>query len=120
MEKPGEGAPKILENYSGVKGIRYINDFLRNEWYSLKTVLPVASGGLHPALVPPNLELLGYPDLQLNAGGGIHGHPDGTRAGAMAMKQAIEAFMKGIPLEEYAKDHPELKKALEHWGYKYM
>ena len=120
MEKPGEGAPKILENYSGVKGIRYINDFLRNEWYGLKTVLPVASGGLHPALVPPNLELLGYPDLQLNAGGGIHGHPDGTRAGAMAMKQAIEAFMKGIPLEEYAKDHPELKKALEHWGYKYM
>jgi len=120
MEKPGTGAPKELENYSGVKGIRYINDFLRGEWYGLKTVMPVASGGIHPALVPANLELLGYPDIQINAGGGIHGHPRGTKAGAMAMKQAIEAFMKGISLEEYARDHLELKEALEHWGKKFL
>ncbi len=119
MEKPMVGKLKILEDYSGVKGIRRINDFLRSEWYGIKRVLPVASGGIHPALVPANLELLGYPDIQLNAGGGIHGHPDGTLAGAKAMKQAIEAFMRGIKLEEYAKDHPELRRALEHWGYKY-
>ena len=120
MEKPGAGAPKVLENYSGVKGIRFMNDFLRSRWYGIRTTMPVASGGVHPAIVAPNLEALGYPDIQLNAGGGIHGHPRGTRAGAMAMKQAIEAFMKGIPVEEYAKEHKELMEALEHWGYKFM
>lgn len=116
MEKP-TGGP--LDNYSGVRGVRFINDFLRSDWYGLKTVMPVASGGVHPALVPANLEILGAPDIQLNAGGGIHGHPRGSRAGAAAMKQAMEAYMKGVPLEEYAKTHEELKQALEHWGYKY-
>jgi len=120
MEKPGSGASAHLSKYSGVEGIRYMNDFLRDDWYGLKTVLPVASGGIHPALVPSNLRLLGYPDIQLNAGGGIHGHPKGTRAGAKAMLQAIEAFMKGIPLEEYAKDHIELQEALKHWGTKFL
>ncbi|RLE81439.1 MAG: ribulose 1,5-bisphosphate carboxylase [Thermoprotei archaeon] len=120
MEKPGKGALKVLEKFSGVKGIRHINDFLRGEWHGLKSVMPVASGGVHPALVPANLDLLGSPDLQINAGGGIHGHPRGTRAGAKAMRQAIEAYMKKIPLEEYAKQCPELREALEHWGYKFL
>jgi len=103
----------------GVKGewkeVRMINDFLRSSWYGLKTVMPVASGGIHPGIVPVNIKLLGN-DIVINAGGGIHGHPWGTKAGAMAMRQAIEAVMKGMPLKEYAKDHPELKKALEKWG----
>lgn len=120
MEKPGSGASAYLSRYSGTEGIRYINDSLREDWFGLKTVLPVASGGIHPALVPSNLRLLGYPDIQLNAGGGIHGHPRGTRAGAKAMLQAIEAFTKGVPLEEYAKDHVELREALEYWGTKFL
>lgn len=120
MEKPGSGALKQLEKFSGIAGIRYINDFLRSDWYGLKSVLPVASGGIHPALVPANLQLLGSPDIQLNAGGGIHGHPKGSRIGATAMLQAIEAFMKGIPLEEYAKEHVELREALEYWGTKFL
>ncbi len=120
MEKPGSGALKQLESFSGLAGIRYMNDFLRSDWYGLKSTLPVASGGIHPALVPANLQLLGFPDIQLNAGGGIHGHPMGTKAGATAMRQAMEAFMNNIPLGEYAKDHVELRKALEHWGTKFL
>lgn len=103
----------------GVKGewkeVRRINDFLRSNWYGLRTVMPVASGGIHPGIVPVNVKLLGN-DVVINAGGGIHGHPWGTRAGAMAMRQAIEATMKGIPLREYAKKHPELEAALKKWG----
>ncbi|MBS7611135.1 ribulose 1,5-bisphosphate carboxylase [Candidatus Bathyarchaeota archaeon] len=120
MEKPGSGALRPLEKFSGIVGIRYMNDFLRSDWYGLKSVLPVASGGLHPALVPANLQLLGFPDIQLNAGGGIHGHPKGSRIGATAMLQAVEAFMKSIPLEEYAKEHVELREALEYWGAKFL
>ena len=107
----------------GVKGeakyIRKINDFLRSDWHGLKTVFPVASGGIHPGIVPINVELLGK-DIVINAGGGIHGHPWGTRAGAKAMRQAIEAVVKGIPLDEYAKDHPELDAALKKWGQLYV
>jgi len=94
------------------------NKALLQEWGSMKPVFPVASGGIHPALVPKNIEVLGT-DLVINAGGGIHGHPDGTRAGATAMRQAIDAAMQKIPLEKYAETHLELRKALEKWGYRY-
>jgi ribulose-bisphosphate carboxylase large chain len=80
----------------------------------LKPVLPVASGGIHPRLVAALLETFGN-DVVIQAGGGIHGHPDGTVAGAKAMRQAVDATFKGITLEEYAKTHSELKAALEHW-----
>jgi ribulose-bisphosphate carboxylase large chain len=80
----------------------------------LKPILPVASGGLHPRLVPALLETFGN-DVVIQAGGGIHGHPDGTVAGAKAMRQAVEATLEGKTLEEYAKTHNELKAALELW-----
>ena len=80
----------------------------------LKPALPVASGGLHPRLVPAILETFGN-DVVLQAGGGIHGHPDGTIAGAKAMRQAVDASFNRIPLEVYANTHKELKAALELW-----
>ena len=100
---------------SDVERLKEINGFLRSDWHGLKTVFPVASGGIHPALVPENVRVLGR-DIVIQAGGGIHGHPMGTRAGAKAMRQAVEAVMAGIPLEEYAKTHPELRAALEKWA----
>ncbi len=84
----------------------------------LKPTFPVASGGLHPGILPENVALIGK-DVQLQLGGGIHGHPWGTRAGALAARQAIDAIMQNIPLEEYARSHQELKVALEHWGEQY-
>ena len=82
--------------------------------YGIKPVLPIASGGLHPGMVPKLVEIFGK-DTVIQAGGGIHGHPEGTIVGARAMRQAVDAAMKGVPLQEYAKDHPELEKALEKW-----
>jgi len=80
----------------------------------LKPVLPVASGGLHPRLVPALMETFGN-DFVIQAGGGIHGHPDGTVAGAKAMRQAVDATLYGKTLEEYAKTHKELALALKQW-----
>ena len=79
-------------------------------------MLPVSSGGLHPGLVPAVMKIFGN-DLTLLVSGGIHGHPKGTRAGAKAAMQAIEATMNGVSLDEYAKKHVELAQALEKWGY---
>ena len=44
--------------------------------------------------------------------------PDGTKYGAAAMRQAVEAAMKGVELEKYAEDHMELHKAILKWGIK--
>jgi len=92
-----------------------LKEALLNDMYEFKQVFPVASGGLYPAKIP-NLVKYGGNNIILQAGGGIHGHPDGTRKGAMAMRQALDATLKGISLDEYAKDHSELAKALEKWG----
>jgi ribulose-bisphosphate carboxylase large chain len=80
----------------------------------LKPVLPVASGGLHPGLVPALMETFGK-DFVIQAGGGIHGHTDGTFAGATAMRQAVDAVLEGKTLEEYAETRKELRTALELW-----
>lgn len=98
--------------------IQRINDFLRSEWYGLNPVFPVASGGVHPSIVPINVKHLGN-ELVIQAGGGVHGHPSGTRAGARAMVQASEAAFNGIELQVYAKTHPELALALDKFGKKY-
>jgi len=68
-----------------------------------------------PAVVPAIIRDLGN-DCILGAGGAIHGHPMGPIAGAKAMRQAIDAAMQGIPLTEAAKEHPELKAAIDAWG----
>ncbi len=89
---------------------------LGEDWGNMKKVMSTSSGGLHPGLIPKIIKMLGR-DIAIQVGGGVHGHPDGSRAGATAVMQAIDAALKGIPLAEYAKTHKELKAALAHWGY---
>ncbi|MEK6842663.1 MAG: type III ribulose-bisphosphate carboxylase, partial [Nanoarchaeota archaeon] len=95
----------------------YKKILLEQDWGKIKPAFPVTSGGLHPGLVPDIMDIYGKETVML-VSGGIHGHPKGTRAGAKATMQAIEAVNKKISLEEYAKmpNHIELKQALEKWG----
>ena len=51
-------------------------------------------------------------------GAGCHAHPDGTRAGATALVQALEAYQKKKSIEDYAKTHKELARAIEFFGKK--
>jgi ribulose-bisphosphate carboxylase large chain len=87
------------------------------KWGKIKPMLPVASGGLHPGLLPQIFDIYGTMDIVLQVGGGTQGHPMGIEAGARAVMQAIEAYKEGISLDEYAKTRKELKSALEKWGY---
>lgn len=88
---------------------------LKENWSHIKPTLPIASGGLHPGLLPKLEEILGA-DLIANFGAGIHGHQDGSAAGARACRQAADAVAQKITLKEYAKTHSELRAALEQWG----
>jgi ribulose-bisphosphate carboxylase large chain len=102
--KMSETKQEVLENVEACK----------MPMAGLRRVLPVASGGLHPRLVPALMATFGQ-DFVIQAGGGIHGHTNGTFAGATAMRQAVEATLEGNKIEEYAATHKELKTALELW-----
>jgi ribulose-bisphosphate carboxylase large chain len=88
---------------------------LDQDWGKIRSILPVASGGLSPLHIPDLIKILGK-DMVFQFGGGCHGHPDGTEAGAKAIRQAIEATLEEISLLDYAKNKPELRKAIEKWG----
>ncbi|MCT4795530.1 MULTISPECIES: 2,3-diketo-5-methylthiopentyl-1-phosphate enolase [Exiguobacterium] len=74
-----------------------------------KAILPVPSAGIHPGLVPDIIRDFGT-DVVINAGGGIHGHPDGAAAGARAFKQAIAHV-----LGQRDGQTTELETALKAW-----
>jgi ribulose-bisphosphate carboxylase large chain len=113
----GSGAGKMGSDEERKHELCAILASLKEDWHGMKPAFPVASGGIHPGFVPANYEFFGR-DFVINAGGGIHGHPGGTRAGAAAMMQAIDASVEGIPLAEYARTHKELADALKKWGEK--
>ena len=83
-------------------------------WASLKTVFPVASGGIHVLHIPDLYSIYGNDSFWL-FGGGTHGHPGGSRAGARANRAATEGIAAGRTLEETAKECPELRDAIELW-----
>ncbi|MBW2999389.1 type III ribulose-bisphosphate carboxylase, partial [Candidatus Woesearchaeota archaeon] len=88
---------------------------LEQRWYHIKPVLAVASGGLSPLSTPKLVKIMGK-DIVAQYGGGCHGHPNGTRAGAAAIRQSLDAALKGIPLKKYSKTHKELAKAIKKWS----
>ena len=104
-----------------------VNDVLRNavvkaraglldqDWGGLRPAFPVASGGLHAGIVPDVMRTFG-PDQVIQLGGGVHGHPDGTRAGARALLDVIHGTMDGRRPAEIAKTSPAFARSVEKWG----
>nr|VDD89074.1 RuBisCO long chain, Form III-b [uncultured archaeon] len=92
---------------------------LGEDWGRIKPVFPVSSGGLHPGVLPDVMKKMGT-NIMIQAGGGIHGHPGGSHAGAIAVRQAVEAYLDGETLDERARKVPELQQALTLWGKKHI
>lgn len=87
--------------------------FFTQPWWNIKPMMYACSGGTTQLAVEKIVKAVGT-DVMLAAGGGVHGHPDGSEAGARSMRQAIDAAMLGVPVTEYAKDHPELARMLAY------
>lgn len=68
--------------------------------------MPALSCGFHPGLTDWVTNKIGN-NYMANVGGAIHGHPNGTIAGAMAMRQSID--------KNYDKEY---ESAIKKWGYK--
>jgi ribulose-bisphosphate carboxylase large chain len=89
--------------------------FLVQDWGETRPAMPIASGGLHPGHIHPLVEIFGR-DCIFQFGGGIHGHPGGTAAGARAVRLALTAAIEGVSLEKAAAGSPELKAVIDKWG----
>ena len=81
----------------------------------LNKTFPVPSAGIHPGLVAQLIEDFGIESI-INAGGGIHGHPDGAIGGAKAFRHTIDGVLKGETLEQITSYSEPLAKALGIWG----
>ena len=91
--------------------------FLDQEFAShIKPLMPVASGGLDATKLEALSVIHGF-DTTAQAGGGVHGHPDGTEAGARSMRITAEKLAEGWTFMEIVQKYPEVRKAYEKWGY---
>ncbi|HAM37390.1 MAG: Ribulose bisphosphate carboxylase, type III [candidate division WS6 bacterium GW2011_GWC2_36_7] len=122
------GAPNTkMENYGEPKLIRDALQLditpassmtLGQNWYGMKPVWHVASGGLHPGTIPEVLHQLGE-DIIIQTGGGVLGHPWGIEAGVEAVIQAKDVVLGRGNMEQWIVEHPDtaLAKAAHHWGF---
>lgn len=116
MEGSKEEILRIHEEMNGaVVGPK--DRWLGQDWGGIKPVLSVASGGLHPFLIPAIMENFGH-QVAIMQGGGIHGHPSGTRAGARTARKVVDAVLKGKSMESLAERDPDVGAAYEIWGHK--
>lgn len=79
-------------------------------------VLPAFSSGQWAGTVPATHGAVGTDDLLFMSGGGILAHPDGPAAGVRSLRQAWAAAGAGVPLDEFARNAPELGRALAFFG----
>nr|MBP7058694.1 ribulose 1,5-bisphosphate carboxylase [Candidatus Gracilibacteria bacterium] len=117
----GKMAGSVEEDITSAKMIladKYMGHFFEQNWYGMKKCNPIVSGGLNPTKLRAYADAIKDVDFVTTMGGGVHSHPGGTKAGATALVQACEAWKKGVTIEEYAKDHVELKQAIDFYGKK--
>lgn len=109
---------KVICQLAGLSGVDFIHagmwgGYMNDDEEELKEILkilhshnviPALSCGMHPGIVNKVTEIFGI-DYMANCGGSIHGHPDGTKSGAMAMRQAID--------KNYLSEYNE---AIGKWG----
>jgi len=117
-----EGSPLMIKRYHDIADQfkldekLYLGSLEMEFAPGINPMLSIASGGVNASMIDALIALHGK-DTNIQAGAGVHGHPGGTKKGAMSMRQAVDAVMKGIPAKEYAKTHPELAAALRTWKY---
>jgi 3-oxoisoapionate-4-phosphate transcarboxylase/hydrolase len=78
--------------------------------------MPVVSSGQWGGQAEETYRRTQTLDIMYLAGGGILAHPGGAAAGVAAIRQAWEAAAAGIPQEEHARFHEELRQSREFFG----
>lgn len=82
------------------------------------SILPVVSSGQWGGQAPETYRRTKTVDLLYMAGGGIMAHPDGPAGGVTALREAWQAAVDGLSVEEGAKKYPAFAKSVEKFGRK--
>src|SRR5712691_10288731 len=89
--------------------------FFEQDWASMPSVMPVASGGIHAGQMHQLLYYLGE-DVVLQFGGGTIGHPQGIAAGATANRVSVEAMIQARNEgRDYFNEGPEILEKAAKW-----
>lgn len=108
----------VICKLAGMMGVDFIHagmwgGYLDDNEESLKetlsilkshNVMPSLSCGMHAGLIGAINARFGF-DYMANVGGAIHGHPGGSKAGVMALRQSID--------KKYGKEY---KQSINKWG----
>jgi ribulose-bisphosphate carboxylase large chain len=89
---------------------------VRTPLLGLTSTVPVLSSGQWGGLAHATYAAVGTTDLLVLAGGGIHGHPDGARAGVESMRSAWSSAARGETLEDALATSEPLRRAAELFG----
>lgn len=87
---------------------------MTDPFHGIRPTMPAPGGGLHAGMTRRLFDDLGT-DFAIGAGGAVHGHPMGATAGALAIRQAIDAVVRGESSADARAGHPELAAALDRW-----
>ncbi|MEU1973011.1 RuBisCO large subunit C-terminal-like domain-containing protein [Microbacterium sp. NPDC019599] len=82
----------------------------------LAPTVPVLSSGQWAGLAHATYAAVGTADLLVLAGGGIHGHPDGSAAGVASMRAAWDSALRGETVADALAASGELRRAVERFG----
>ncbi|HWB90285.1 MAG TPA: ribulose-bisphosphate carboxylase large subunit family protein [Puia sp.] len=82
------------------------------------SILPVVSSGQWGGQAPETYRRTQTVDLLYMAGGGIMAHPDGPAGGVTALREAWQAAVEGLSVEEGAKKYPAFRKSVQKFGRK--
>jgi len=85
---------------------------------SIRPCLPVPGGSDWAGTLEGVHRRVGTTDFGFIPGRGVFGHPLGPAAGAASLRQAWEAITQGIPLQDHAVTHMELRRAIQHFGHR--
>ncbi|MFC0680184.1 RuBisCO large subunit C-terminal-like domain-containing protein [Lysobacter korlensis] len=81
-----------------------------------RPIVPVLSSGQWAGLAHATYTATGTTDLLVLAGGGIHGHPDGSAAGVAAMRDAWASAERGESVETALASSAPFRRATEVFG----
>lgn len=87
--------------------------YYHQEWYGMKNTTAIISGGMNALRIPGFFTNIGHSNLIMTAGGGVYGHIDSPRDGAISMRQAEQCWKEGADPVEFAKEHKEFARAFE-------
>ncbi len=106
----------ISRGSKNIEELKGIDEVLKRKMDDILPAMPVACRGIFPGSLEANILTFGQ-DQVLMADEAIFFHPWGIKAGAKALREAMDAIMRGEGVLMAAQTSDEIKQAIEKWGY---